>query len=46
MNEKSFDSEFMAKVALVAIKEKKTIAEISSRFEVHRTQITNRSRRK
>jgi len=36
----------MAIVALVAIKEKKTIAEISSNFEVHRTQITNRSRRK
>ena len=43
-NEKSFESEFMKKAALVAIKEKKTIAEISSKFEVHRTQITNRSK--
>jgi len=31
----------MAKVALEAIKEEKAIAEISSRYEVHRTQITN-----
>jgi transposase len=38
---KSFDPEFMSKVALEAIKEKETVAEISSRFEVHRTQITN-----
>lgn len=38
---KSFSAEFMAKVALEAIKEEKTIAEISSRYEVHRTQITN-----
>lgn len=37
---KSFDTEFMAKVALEAIKEEKTIAEISSQYEVHRTQIT------
>jgi hypothetical protein len=29
INEKSIDYEFMAKVALVAIKEKKTIADIS-----------------
>ena len=46
INEKSFESEFIAKVALVAIKEKKAMAEISSKFEVPRTQITNRSRRK
>jgi len=38
---KSFSAEFMAKVALEAIKEEKAIAEISSRYEVHRTQITN-----
>lgn len=37
---KSFDTEFMAKVALEAIKEEKTIAELSSQYEVHRTQIT------
>lgn len=37
---KSFSGEFMAKVALAAIKEEKTIAELSSDYEVHRTQIT------
>lgn len=37
---KSFDKEFMARVALEAIKEEKTIAEIPSQYEVHRTQIT------
>jgi len=37
---KSFDTEFMAKVALEALKEEKTIAELSSQYEVHRTQIT------
>jgi transposase-like protein len=37
---KSFDAEFMGKVALEAIKEEKTIAELSSQYEVHRTQIT------
>ena len=37
---KSFSSEFMAKVALAALKEDKTIAELSSQYEVHRTQIT------
>ena len=31
----------MAKVALEAIRGEKAIAEISSRYEVHRTQITN-----
>jgi len=36
---KSFSPEFMAKVALAAIKEEATIAELSSRYEVHRTQI-------
>ena len=36
---KSFDTEFMAKVALEAIKEEKTLAELSSQYEVHRTQI-------
>ena len=38
---KSFNSEIMAKVALEAIKEANTIAELSSKYEVHRTQITN-----
>ncbi len=38
---KSFNAEFMAKVALEAIKEEKTIAELSSKYEVHRAQITN-----
>ena len=38
---KSFSSEFMAKVALAAIKEEATIAELSSKYEVHRTQIGN-----
>ena len=37
---KSFETAFMAKVALEAIREEKTIAEISSQYEVHRTQIT------
>ena len=36
---KSFNTEFMAKVALEAIKEEKTLAELSSQYEVHRTQI-------
>ncbi len=38
---KGFIVEFKAKVALVAIKEEKTIAELSSKYEVHRTQIAN-----
>ncbi len=42
---KSFDKEFMARVALEAIKEEKTIAELSSQYEVHRTQITKWRRR-
>lgn len=36
---KNFSPEFMAKVALAAIKEETTIAELSSKYEVHRTQI-------
>ncbi len=38
---KSFSPEIMAKVALAAIKEEKTMAELSSKYELHRTQITN-----
>jgi len=37
----SFNAEFMAKVALKAIKEEKTIAELLSKYEVHRTQLAN-----
>ena len=36
---KNFSPGFMAKVALAAIKEEMTIAELSSKYEVHRTQI-------
>lgn len=36
---KSYPSNFKAKVALAAIKEDKTMAELSSEFEVHRAQI-------
>ena len=39
MKRKRFSAEFKAKVALVAIKDDATIAEISKRFEVHPTQI-------
>ncbi|MDE1890751.1 MAG: hypothetical protein KGI30_10965 [Planctomycetota bacterium] len=38
---KSFSAELMAKVALDANKEEKTIAELSSQYKTHRTQITN-----
>jgi putative transposase len=38
---KRFSPEFMAKVALAAIKEEVTIAELSSKYEVHRTQISS-----
>jgi len=38
---KNFSPEFMAKVALAAIKEETTMAELSSKYEVHRTQIGN-----
>ena len=38
---KSFSSEFIAKVALEAIKGEKTIAELCSKYEVHRTQIVS-----
>lgn len=38
---KSFSPEFKAKVALSAIKEEQTMAELSSRYGVHRLQISN-----
>lgn len=38
---KSFSPNFMAKVALAAIKGDTTTAELSSRYEVHRSQISN-----
>ncbi len=38
---KSFSPEFMAKVALAAMKEEATMAELSSKYEIHRTQIGN-----
>lgn len=36
---RKFTSEFKAKVALSAIKEQETLAELSRRFEVHSNQI-------
>lgn len=36
---KKYSSNFKSKVAIEAIKENKTIAEISSTFEVHRDQV-------
>jgi putative transposase len=36
---KSFNTEFIAKVALEAIKAEKTLAALPSQYEVHRTQI-------
>lgn len=38
---KRFSAEFKAKVALEALKEEKTIAELSSKYEVHKVQINN-----
>lgn len=38
---KSFSPEFMGKVALAAIKGDMTTAELSSKYEVHRSQINN-----
>ena len=38
---KSFSPGFMAKVALASIKDDMTTAELSSKYEVHGTQINN-----
>ena len=38
---KSFSPDFMAKVALASIKDDMTMAELSSKYEVHKTQINN-----
>lgn len=40
MKRRQLDPELKAKVALAAIKGEMTIAEISSKFQVHSTQIT------
>ena len=45
MIKKRFDAEFKSRVALEAIKGNKTIAEISSDYKVHSTQIANWKRR-
>ena len=37
---KKFGNEFKARIALAALKGDKTIAELSSQFEVHASQIT------
>ena len=41
MIKKRFDADFKSRVALEAIKGNKTIAEISSDYKVHSTQIAN-----
>ncbi len=38
---KAFSPQFKAKVALSAIKNEMTMAQLSSRYEVHRVQIVN-----
>ena len=38
---KSFSPDFMAKVAVAAMKGDMTAAELSSKYEVHRSQINN-----
>lgn len=45
MVKKRFDTEFKSRVALEAIKGNKTLAEISSEYKVHSTQIANWKRR-
>ena len=38
---KHYSPEFKAKVAMEAIQEQKTLAELASEYEVHTTQIIN-----
>jgi transposase-like protein len=40
MHRKSYSSDFKAKVALEAIRESRTVSELSSAYEVHSTMIT------
>ena len=40
MRKAKYGPEFMAKVALAALQKDKTMAEVSSKYEVHSTQIT------
>ena len=39
VSRKKFSSEFKAKVAIEAVKEQKTIAELAIQYEIHPTQI-------
>lgn len=41
MEKRKFSPEFKAKVAIEALKERMTVLEISSKFKIHPTQITN-----
>ena len=38
---KRYSAEFKAKVALEALKEQKTLAELSSQYQIHAVQISN-----
>lgn len=45
MIRKKFDADFKSRVALEAIREGKTVAEISSEYKVHSTQISGWKKR-